>query len=84
MSLFVSLATMQNRWFVGLMVNIKFGLDSNQDESRRIVEDVIQLAEKSTVCIGQANLFEIDYAFACQVITDDNFMFMDISFSNGQ
>lgn len=49
------------------MVDLKNTLGLQRDGQRQLVDNLIQLAEKSTVCIGQGNFYEIDYLFISQV-----------------
>lgn len=47
-------------------MEIKLALESNKGDGR-IVDALIVLAEKSTICIGERNFYETDYTFICQV-----------------
>lgn len=45
----------------------KSSWDVDMTRNRETVEDLIQLAKESTICLGESNFFKVDYAFICQV-----------------
>lgn len=54
----------QNRWFLSYMMNRDFtGLNGNEN----FVEAFIQRIQNTAICVGEANFFQVDYTFVCQV-----------------
>lgn len=42
-------------------------MDSEDDGTERIIDALIQQVQDNTICVGQGNFFEVDYAFVFQV-----------------
>lgn len=58
---------LQNAQFLRYVVNRKNASDLSKYGSSQAYDSFIQLKRESTICVGEANFFQVDYTFVWQV-----------------